>query len=161
MPALLNKPAAAKPATPAPTTTISIQQSFFLFFPFFPLLHFGSPFLGRPQMTSFFRDSRTGLNQSTKQQILFSSIFQRIFLSLSNWKRKQTFYWSITVFFLSLSSWNGGGSRKTVIWGQTCLKNFKVWYIFREKWHMAYFLVFVARQIKYSIGMVGAPLIVD
>ena len=36
-----------------------------------------------------------------KQPIFFSQFFPWIFLSFSSWKRKQTFYWSKTGFFLS------------------------------------------------------------
>ena len=35
----------------------------------------------------------------SNNQFCFSQFFPRIFLSFSCWKRKQTFYWSKTVFF--------------------------------------------------------------
>ena len=50
-------------------------------------------------------DSILITNSSDVSTNLCHEIFPQIFLSLSSWKRKQTSYWSQTVFFPQFTSW--------------------------------------------------------
>ena len=59
--------------------------------------------------------------KSPNNQSWFPQFFPWIFLRFSSWKRKQTFYWSKTVFFSVLDQWNVSTAQTEKKFGETRL----------------------------------------